>query len=148
MGTFTKKSFDNYMGKGRARTVVPLPDSGGTCVILSVIDGAALLSAEFRNAATKASGERAHDQFATFIMARSIVDEDGNRLYSDEEAHLLLKMPMPAWMVLWPKCAKINGLTEEVIKKEAKKSGTAKASASSTATRTTSEKPSASLPAK
>ena len=149
MKTFTKKSLGAYMGKDRPQTVVPLPDSGGTCVILSVIDGAALLDAESLHASIKAKGDsRSRKQFCAFVLAQSIVDEDGKRLYSDADANELLRLPLPAWMALWPKCARLNGLTEEALKEAEKKSGTAKVSASSTATRTTSEKPSASLPPK
>ncbi len=149
MRTFTKKGLDNYMGKDRAQTAVPLPDSGGTCVILRVIDGADLLDAESLHASVKAKGDvRSRRQFCSFVLSHSIVDEDGKRLYSDADADQLLKMPLPAWMLVWPKCAQLNGLTEEALADASKKSGTAKVSASSTATRTTSVKPSENSPAK
>ena len=77
-----------------------------------------------------------------------IVDEDGKRLYTNEEAGLLLKMPLPAFQLVWPKCAKLNGLTEEAMKESAKKSVRAPASASSTVGPTTSAKPSGNSPVK
>ena len=149
MRTFTKKQLDNYMGKDRAQTVVPLPDSGGTCVILSVIDGSALLDAEALHATSGVKGEAARQKnFCAFVLAQSIVDEDGKRLYTNEEAGLLLKMPLPAFQLVWPKCAKLNGLTEEAMKESAKKSVRAPASASSTVGPTTSAKPSGNSPIK
>lgn len=149
MNTATKRSLSDYMGKGRPRTVVPLPDSGGMSVILSVIDGAALMDAEalHSNVSTNDDAD-SRKKFCAFVLAHSIVDEDGKRLYADNEAHLLLKLPLPAWLLLWPKCAKLNGMTEEALAKASKKSDKAKPSASSTAGRTTSEKPSVSSPRK
>ena len=149
MKTFTKSGLSDYMGKDRPRTVVPLPDSGEMCVILSVIDGAAFMDAEALHALVESKDDAdSRKKFCAFVLAQSIIDEDGKRLYADNEAHLLLKLPLPAWQLLWPKCARLNGMTEEALAKASKKSDKAKPSASSTVGQTTSAKPSVNSPRK
>jgi len=62
------------------------------------------------------------------MVARSIIDEDGNRLFSDEEKEDALGMPMPVITELMEHIAEFNGFN--VVEQE-KNSGSTPADGSS-----------------
>lgn len=114
MPLLTRNDLDQIKLK---RKYVEVPDWGGT-VLIRELTGEQRDSYEgslFNNTApTKGQPRRMNTQNARArLVAMCLIDEEGKRLYNDNEAYLLGQLGSQGVDLLFDECRKLSGITDE-----------------------------------